>query len=44
MDIVINTTPSGMYPKTGYSPIDKNIISKFNTAVDLIYNPKETLF
>lgn len=44
MDIVINTTPSGMYPKTEYSPIDKNIISKFNTAVDLIYNPKETLF
>lgn len=44
MDIVINTTPSGMYPKTEYSPIDKNIISKFNTAIDLIYNPKETLF
>ncbi|MCY6355575.1 shikimate dehydrogenase [Clostridium sp. ZS2-4] len=44
MDIVINTTPCGMYPNTEYSPIDKDVISKFHTAIDLIYNPKETLF
>lgn len=43
-DIVINCTPSGMYPNTENSPIQKEEISKFKAAVDLIYNPQETLF
>lgn len=43
-DIVINCTPVGMHPNVNNSPINKEDISKFHTAVDLIYNPKETLF
>jgi len=33
-----------MYPVMDVSPIDREIASKFSTAVDLIYNPIETLF
>lgn len=43
-DIIVNCTPCGMYPKIENSPVDENCISKFSSAVDLIYNPKETLF
>lgn len=43
-DIIINTTPVGMYPNCGVSPISEDIISKFNTAIDLIFNPEETEF
>lgn len=43
-DVVVNCTPCGMYPNTDQSPINKSQISKFNAAVDLIYNPKETMF
>lgn len=41
--LLINTTPVGMYPKTDASPIDKKIIERFSTAIDLIYNPAQTL-
>lgn len=44
LDIIVNCTPSGMYPKVDACPVDENILSKFSSAVDLIYNPKETLF
>ena len=43
-DIIINCTPSGMYPRTEASPVEKEVVSRFKSAVDLIYNPKETLF
>ncbi|MBX4266865.1 shikimate dehydrogenase [Clostridium estertheticum] len=43
-DIVINCTPIGMYPNLNNSPIEKKYISKFGSAVDIIYNPKKTLF
>ncbi|MBC2582011.1 shikimate dehydrogenase [Clostridium sp. DJ247] len=43
-DIIINCTPCGMYPKVEDSPVSKDILSKFSTAVDLIYNPEETVF
>lgn len=42
-DIVINCTPCGMYPNTEKSPLSIEEVSRFNTVVDLIYNPKETL-
>jgi len=42
--IIINCTPVGMFPKTELSPINKRYLSKFNTAIDLIYNPSDTLF
>ncbi|MCY6959242.1 shikimate dehydrogenase [Clostridium brassicae] len=43
-EIIINSTPCGMYPNVNISPISRSTISKFKVAVDLIYNPKETLF
>lgn len=42
--IIINCTPVGMFPKTKFSPIEKKHLDKFNTAIDLIYNPSDTLF
>lgn len=43
-DILVNTTPSGMYPKLiDQSPVDKSIVSKFSSVVDLIFNPRETI-
>ncbi|KZL89369.1 shikimate dehydrogenase [Clostridium magnum] len=43
-DIIINCTPCGMYPSIEYCPVKENILSKFSVAIDLIYNPQETLF
>ena len=43
-DVIINTTPVGMYPKTGVSPVGENIIKNFDTLVDIIYNPRVTEF
>lgn len=43
-DIVINCTPCGMFPNVNESLISKEIISKFTVALDIIYNPGETLF
>lgn len=41
---IINTTPLGMYPNFQATPIEKKYLSNFSQAVDLIYNPLETLF
>lgn len=41
-DIIINTTPVGMYPNTDTTPFES--FEGFETAIDLIYNPDETLF
>lgn len=41
-EVLINTTPVGMYPKTDFSPVGKDIISNFNNVVDVVYNPLET--
>lgn len=43
-DILINSTPIGMYPNIDDSPVNKEIVSNFDTLVDLIYNPLETNF
>lgn len=43
-DIIINTTPVGMYPNINISPVEKEIVANFQDVVDLIYNPMETLF
>lgn len=42
--IIINCTPCGMYPNINSSPVNKDILENFKVAVDLIYNPSETLF
>lgn len=43
-DIIVNTTPVGMYPKPDNSPVSKDIISNFCIAIDIIYNPQNTKF
>lgn len=43
-DIVINTTPIGMYPNIDKTPIDTSDFSKNTIIYDIIYKPKETLF
>jgi shikimate dehydrogenase len=42
--LMINCTPIGMYPKVELSPVSKQALKGFSFAVDLIYNPEETLF
>lgn len=43
-DIIINSTPVGMYPHISESPVDKCVIEKYDVLVDIIYNPKLTKF
>ena len=38
-EFIINTTPVGMYPKIGVSPIDLNCYPKVEAVVDAVYNP-----
>jgi shikimate dehydrogenase len=42
--IITNCTPCGMFPEVKCCPIKKEAFANFEAAVDLIYNPKETLF
>lgn len=41
-DVLINTTPVGMYPNVGKSPLSKDVINCFDVVVDLIYNPSKS--
>ncbi|HAA25086.1 MAG TPA: shikimate dehydrogenase [Ruminiclostridium sp.] len=41
-DIIINTTPVGMHPNTGVSPLTKEQVSGAVFLFDLIYNPSVT--
>ena len=41
--LIVNTTPVGMYPDTGVSPIgDLSVFKYCRTAIDIIYNPSRT--
>jgi len=42
-EIIINTTPVGMYPDNGNSPLSLQYFNKVETVVDLIYNPTKTM-
>ncbi len=42
--IIVNTTPLGMYPKNGESALDLSRFSRLTGAIDLIYNPEKTAF
>lgn len=42
-DLVVNATPVGMYPKTGYSPLTKEQLSGAGFVMDIIYNPAKTM-
>ncbi len=41
---IVNTTPVGMYPKNGESPIDLRLFPECKGVLDLIYNPSRTAF
>ena len=43
-DILINTTPVGMFPNEGESPVDASVIRQFKAASDIVYNPLITEF
>ncbi len=43
-DIIVNTTPVGMYPDNGVSPIELSDFPDCRKVIDLIYNPLRTPF
>lgn len=43
-DIVINTTPVGMFPNVGKSPVGADTIRRFKIASDIVYTPLMTEF
>lgn len=43
-DILVNTTPLGTWPDVKSSPVGKDTVACFRAAMDIIYNPRKTLF
>jgi len=41
-EVIINTTPVGMYPNIGVSPIDISRFNNLSMVVDAVYNPLRT--
>ncbi len=41
-DILINTTPVGMYPTNGRSPVSLDVFAELYAVIDIIYNPLKT--
>ena len=40
--ILVNTTPVGMYPHTGESPLDVSQFPRLEGVLDIVYNPART--
>lgn len=40
--VIVNCTPVGMYPKTGFSAVDLSAFPTLEGVLDLIYNPART--
>lgn len=40
--ILVNTTPVGMYPNTGTSPVTLDLFPKLEGVLDIVYNPART--
>lgn len=40
--VIVNTTPVGMYPKTGVTPLDLRRFPQLEGVLDVIYNPART--
>ena len=43
-EIVVNTTPVGMFPKNGERAVDLSRFPKLQGVVDVVYNPLRTAF
>mgnify|MGYP005952951649 CR=1 FL=1 len=41
-ELIVNTTPVGMYPKNGVSPVDLRLFPRCRLVLDVIYNPLRT--
>ena len=41
-DIVVNTTPVGMYPNTGAAAVDLTAFPRCRGVLDVVYNPRRT--
>ena len=41
-DVIVNTTPVGMYPNNGQSPVELSRFPRCAGVLDVIYNPAET--
>jgi len=41
-DIIVNTTPVGMYPENGQSPIGLDAFTSCEAVLDIVYNPAKT--
>ncbi|MFX0076783.1 MAG: shikimate dehydrogenase [Candidatus Hermodarchaeota archaeon] len=44
VDLLINTTPLGMYPDVGTTPVPRDLLSDHLFVFDIIYNPLKTTF
>ena len=40
--MLVNTTPVGMYPNAGVSPVDLDVFPNLEGVLDIIYNPART--
>ena len=40
--LIVNTTPVGMYPNTGTSPVDLDLFPNLEGVLDVVYNPART--
>ena len=40
--VLVNTTPVGMYPKTGESPVNLEQLPNLQAVLDVVYNPART--
>lgn len=43
IDVLINATPLGMYPKTEIQPVSDKVIFRSKSVFDAVYNPLETV-
>jgi len=41
-EVIVNTTPVGMYPKNGSAPVDLSMFPCCKGVIDIIYNPEKT--
>ena len=42
-DLLVNTTPVGMYPKPDFTPVDESVLKNVKVLFDAVYNPHDTL-
>ena len=42
IDVLVNTTPVGMYPNVNGCPVDVEVINNSKVVIDIIFNPKIT--